>query len=551
MCSSRAVSRSVSPARSCGGCHPSTRRTLVRCSSNAPGRASGARGRRRSGMSRPLDLRRPRRPPPRPRTRRRPYPDAAPRVGFPRASATRSGGRRPASVRRLAQHATLHASISWSVDLLDPAARTVLTRLSVFESAFTLESAVAVARRAPRATRRSPRPSAALVDASLLELDDATARYRMLRIVRQFCEHRAQGTADLDAAHARHVQHVADWCTDVGNGLRGIERGPLLAEMPDVVAAMEWARRHEPARGLPHVRRPGRRSAAPSATTPTSSRSGTGSCRSTAPTATAEGWSAEWAAAVAALMAPATAQGVDVSVVAEEVRRTASPATGSASGVGWHAAPPWLRRIGATSGRSWPTPRRPRPAADEMEMSIYGGFAAYMLSMMGRGPEADDPPRRAPPPHAPSPHDVQRRHRRQRLCGRRARRPHPGRAPRRCPSRHRPCPRRPGLLDDCRGRARAGGPADSGPEHHVVRSAVVPTGDHPRAALPPDPHRPHGGAHRSARPTQPPTWPSSTGRRPRQVPVSQCHPLPSHHGRPPRIRAEWDARSRSSTPPTP
>ncbi len=58
----------------------------------------------------------------------------------------------------LAHHATLHASIAWSVDLLAPAARSVLTQLAVFQSAFTFEGALAVgtARCGRRRRRRAP-----------------------------------------------------------------------------------------------------------------------------------------------------------------------------------------------------------------------------------------------------------------------------------------------------------------------------------------------------------------------------------------------------------
>lgn len=284
----------------------------------------------------------------------------------------------------LAQHATLHASISWSVDLLEPAARTMLTRLSLFESTFTLESAAAVGGE-NRSDEEVAGAISALVDASLLQLDDATSRYRMLRIVRQFCAHRAQGTADFEAAHSRHVHHVADWCTDVGNGLRGIERGPLLTEMPDVVVAMEWARRHEP---LEAFRMCAGLAAVRSALGYNSNIFETWewlmALDRTA--AAAEGWSAEWAAAVAALMAPVTAQGVDVGVVASEVDRLLPRDRRREHG--------WLARGAAMTpaygGRVGPIVTHADEAAsrsDEMEISIYGGFAAYMLSMMGRRAE--------------------------------------------------------------------------------------------------------------------------------------------------------------------
>ena len=286
----------------------------------------------------------------------------------------------------LAQHATLHASISWSVDLLDPIARTVLVRLSVFESAFTLQSAIAVAG-AGHTDDELAASISTLVDASLVELDDATARYRMLRIVRQFCALRAQGTADLDATRRRNVHRVADWCTEVGDGRRGIERGPLIVEMPDVVAAMQWARREEPIEVL-------RMCAGLAAV-----RSALGYNANVLETwewlmsldraaAATDGWAAEWAAAVAALMAPATAQSIDVGTVADEVRRLL-PADRRRE-LGWLArgaamAPAYRGHVKPILAHAEEAARR----GDEMEISIYGGFAAYMLSMMGRSDDLE------------------------------------------------------------------------------------------------------------------------------------------------------------------
>lgn len=287
----------------------------------------------------------------------------------------------------LAHHATLHASISWSVDLLDPAARDMLTRLSVFQSAFTIDSALAVGARLDSSPTDPSSIDAlsALVDASLLELDDLSGRYHMLRIVRQFCVARMQGTAELHAAHARHTCHLADWCTEVGNGLHGIERGPLVAEIPDVVAALEWARSHDPlaafrmCAGLACVR----------------SSMGYNSnvletwtwLRSIDPTSPPfSACSSDWAAAVAALMAPATAQGIDLSVAVDELEAHLPADRLRERG--------WLARgaamFPAYRGHVGPIMSHVREATsrgDEMELYMYGGFAAYMLSMMGRRPD--------------------------------------------------------------------------------------------------------------------------------------------------------------------
>lgn len=281
----------------------------------------------------------------------------------------------------LAHHATLHASIAWSVDLLAPADRLVLTQLAVFQSAFTFEGALAVGTAHVDGDDVASALSTS-VDASLLQFDDASGRYRMLRAVRQFCILRAQGTAVLDAARSRRARHQADWCTAVGNGRQGIERGLFLAEMPDVVAAMDWARVNQPREvfrmcaGLAAVR------------------SALGHNGNVADTwawllslnreaAVFEGWAEEWAAAVAGLMASATAQRIDVSAVVEEVTRLLRD--DQARERGWVARgsamdPAYRGHLGPILAHTDEIVAR----GDEMEVSIYGGFAAYMLALMGR-----------------------------------------------------------------------------------------------------------------------------------------------------------------------
>lgn len=281
----------------------------------------------------------------------------------------------------LARHATIHASIAWSVDLIDPVSRVVMIRLSVFQSSFTHGAAVAVA------TAHEPIDDvdaaiSTLVDASLLQFDDATGRYRMLLTVRQFCAVRAQGSDELERARNRHARYFAHRCTEIGAGRHGIERGKFIREMPDLVAAMEWARHNEPrlvfemCAGLGAVR------------------SALGHHGNVADTwrwlvsqdrsATDDtGWSREWATAVAAQMAAATAHWIDVDDVvgeidqilpAEDRRARSWMARGEAMLPAYHGH---LDQIVAHVAEA--TARR-----DDLELSIYGGFAAYMLALMGR-----------------------------------------------------------------------------------------------------------------------------------------------------------------------
>ena len=291
-----------------------------------------------------------------------------------------------ASRAPLGRHATLHASIAWSVELVHPLARSVLTRLAAFQAPFTLEAALAVGGE-DEPTDQVADAVGALVDASLLQFDDTSGRYRMLLTVRRFCTLRALQGDELERARARHARHLAAFCSDVGAGHRGIERGQFIREMPDLVAAMEWAREHEHrlvfemCAGLASVR------------------STLGHHSNVADTwrwllsldrrvGSDEGWAGEWATAVAALMAAVTAHRFDVDEVADEVDRLL-PA-------GAHRARGWLARgaamLPAYGGHLGPIlahAEEVRARRDDLEYSIYGGFAAYMLALMGRIDETD------------------------------------------------------------------------------------------------------------------------------------------------------------------
>ena len=282
----------------------------------------------------------------------------------------------------LTRHQTLHASIAWSVDLVGPAEQAVLTRLTAFRGWFTLDAAEAVG-----AGDLAPAEVVAclsrLVDSSLLQLAPTNDRYRMLSTVRQFCLQRARGTDEVDRARAAHSAYVARWCTEVGEGRHGIERRPFLREMPDVVAAMEWARAHAPLDALQMC-------------------TGLASVRSAlghhADIAATWAWlmdfdrdgdhAAEWAAAVAAWMSAATAIGIDVSALPSEVAARLPADRRRAHG--------WLER-GAAMGPAYRGDLAPIGAyadrivadQDDVESAIYVGFCAYMLALAGRLDECD------------------------------------------------------------------------------------------------------------------------------------------------------------------
>ncbi|MDQ1459999.1 MAG: hypothetical protein QOI08_1483, partial [Actinomycetota bacterium] len=283
----------------------------------------------------------------------------------------------------IARHQTLQASIAWSIDLLEDLERAVLERLAVFRSSFTADAARNVAADDAVDAAAVINALGHLVDKSLAQLDNTTGRYRILETIRQFCLEPLRGTAELDATRARHANHYAQWCTEVGDGHHGIERGPILLEMPDVVAAMEWSREHSAVHALRMC-------------------AGLASMRTTLGHYgnLVETWdwllafdrdgdlAAEWATAVAALMASATGARVDLSGLVADVEPRLPLANIRARG--------WLARgnamVPAYRGDLAPMIAYAEAivaAQDDVEISIYAGFTAYMLSLMGRLGEAE------------------------------------------------------------------------------------------------------------------------------------------------------------------
>ncbi|MEO5723812.1 MAG: BTAD domain-containing putative transcriptional regulator [Ilumatobacteraceae bacterium] len=280
------------------------------------------------------------------------------------------------------RHATLRASIAWSFDLLTDADRPVLARLAAFRSSFTREAALAVAASSDDLAAVAATLDR-FVDASLLQLDEGSERYRMLETVKQFCGDLELEVAERLSVRVAHAKYFAAWCTEVGEGLRGIGGKRFSLEMPDVVEALAWARPNAPELALQICVGLGSLWSALASTAAT--------------TATWE-WlmsfdrrgvaDGEWAAAVAALMSWATSQSLVIEGLSEKVMSLLPDDSLRARG--------WIERgaamIPAYSGQMKPILSYVRGAlerGDDAELSIYGGFASYMLALVGRLDESE------------------------------------------------------------------------------------------------------------------------------------------------------------------
>ncbi|HUF96768.1 MAG TPA: BTAD domain-containing putative transcriptional regulator [Ilumatobacter sp.] len=271
------------------------------------------------------------------------------------------------------RHTTLHACIADSFEMSSAADQKLMMDLAVLRLPFTVDAAISIG-----TSDGVSESLSRLVDSSLLEFDHATARFRMLTTVRQFCFERAAAAGEFHAARRRHAQYIADWCIEVGAGVHGIERGPFVRDMPEVVAALEWARSNAPdlvfaiCAGLASVR------------------SAMGYWGDAALT-----WSwlmetdrdgpnsAEWAVATAAMMSCATAIGIDFTDICDEVLERLPDDHPQGRG--------WLQRgeamFPAYRGRVLPIAHYADEVVsrgDDIEISLYVGFASYMTALMGQ-----------------------------------------------------------------------------------------------------------------------------------------------------------------------
>ena len=156
-----------------------------------------------------------------------------------------TGGSRSA----VARQRTLLASVDWSYDLLDRAEQVVLCRLAAFVGAFTLDAAERVCAGGAVDSVDVLDLLARLVDKSLVNLDEATGRYRLLETIRHYAVERA-GADELAASRDRQLA----WCLERVRAEDLDHRTPTVAmaaafeaDYANLTAALDWSLGGEPA----------------------------------------------------------------------------------------------------------------------------------------------------------------------------------------------------------------------------------------------------------------------------------------------------------------
>jgi non-specific serine/threonine protein kinase len=136
---------------------------------------------------------------------------------------------------RIERHQTLHQTVAWSYELLEPQEQRVFDRLSVFAGGFTLDAARAVAGGEDLDALEVEEAIAALVARSmtLAQNTEDSVRYRLLETLRQFGEERLLASGDAPEVRRRHVRYFADfmtrawsglWSTDASAWIRAVDR---------------------------------------------------------------------------------------------------------------------------------------------------------------------------------------------------------------------------------------------------------------------------------------------------------------------------------------
>ena len=148
----------------------------------------------------------------------------------------------------LPRHRTLRATIDWSYQLLEPPARTLLQRLSVFSGGCGIDAVEAVGAGDGIDAGEVLDLLAGLVDRSLVTMreHEGDARYSLLEIVRQYAGEALAADAAAETA-ARH-RHAAWYMAAAESVLDDLERtsspdalARMLLEHDNARAALHWS----------------------------------------------------------------------------------------------------------------------------------------------------------------------------------------------------------------------------------------------------------------------------------------------------------------------
>lgn len=152
-------------------------------------------------------------------------------------------GRRTA----LPRHRTLRGMLDWSHELLDPTQQQVFHRLSVFNGAFSLEDATAVATADDVDTSAAASALVGLAEKSLLltERQGNATRYRMLEVTRVYAAQHLSAQGAQATWHRRHAEYQVERMARADGRWAQLGRERWLSTHADAIddlrEAIRWA----------------------------------------------------------------------------------------------------------------------------------------------------------------------------------------------------------------------------------------------------------------------------------------------------------------------
>lgn len=150
------------------------------------------------------------------------------------------------------RHRTLSAVVDWSWDLLDEEERILARRLSVFPAGATQAAAERVC--GPFSGSTLDLLSSLSDKSFVTATGEAEPRYRMLETVRAYCARRLAEAGETEWIRRAHAAHVTEFAEAAAPHLRDAAQldwlSRLTAVHDDIVAALHWSTRADPARAL-------------------------------------------------------------------------------------------------------------------------------------------------------------------------------------------------------------------------------------------------------------------------------------------------------------
>jgi predicted ATPase len=145
------------------------------------------------------------------------------------------------------RHRTLHATLAWSYDFLEPDEQAVLRRLAVFTGAFGLKAAQSVVAfdGLPPATVIDHIASLATKSLLVATIDDSGAIYRLLDTTRAYASEKLVAAGEADQVARQHVAWVFEALSSAEREIGTASATTLLNDhrrlIGDVRSALGWA----------------------------------------------------------------------------------------------------------------------------------------------------------------------------------------------------------------------------------------------------------------------------------------------------------------------